>query len=169
MDYEQAFALNRAIRTIGMRHRALAAAELSQVGLSVGQENLIMELAKRGPRTQVQLATAAGCEAPTITSAVQRLEALGLVTRRPSTEDRRATVVQLTAKGEGLLAALSTAWMHLAETTVAGLSHTGVDELIEALSDLAGSLQIAASDPNAPRTITPERGTRDSTPGRQYP
>jgi DNA-binding MarR family transcriptional regulator len=156
MDYEQAFALNRAIRTIGMRHRALAAAELNRVGLSVGQENLIMELAKWGPRTQVQLATAAGCEAPTITSAVQRLEAIGLVTRRPSTEDRRATVVQLTADGEALLGALSTAWIHLAETTVSGLSHIGVDELIDALSDLAGSLEAAASDPNPPRAITPK-------------
>lgn len=156
MDYEQAFALNRAIRTIGMRHRALAAAELNQVGLSVGQESLIMELAKRGPRTQVQLATAAGCEAPTITSAVQRLEGIGLVTRRPSTEDRRATVVELTADGEALLGALSTAWMHLAERTVAGLAHTGLEELIETLSDLATSLEAAASDSNAPQTMTRE-------------
>ena len=151
MDYEQAFALNRAIRTIGMRHRSLAGAELNRIGLSVGQEILIMELANLGPRTQVQLAAAAGCEAPTITSAVRKLEALGLVSRRPSTEDRRATVVELTAKGEALLGGLTAAWKDLAEATVAGLSRTGVEELIEALADLAESLETATSDLDAPR------------------
>ena len=151
MDYEQAFALNRAIRTIGMRHRTLAGAELNRIGLSVGQEILIMELANLGPRTQAQLAAAASCEAPTITSAVRKLEALGLVSRRPSTEDRRATVVELTAEGEALLGGVLAAWKDLAEATVAGLSRTGVEELIGALADLAESLETATSDLDAPR------------------
>ncbi|MCZ2404803.1 winged helix-turn-helix transcriptional regulator [Paenarthrobacter sp. Z7-10] len=153
MDYEQAYALNRALRTIGMRHRLLAATELNRLGLSIGQESLIMELAKQGPRTQAQLATAAGCEPPTITSAVQKLEALGLVSRHPSTEDRRATVVELTTEGEALLEGLSAAWIHLAESTVAGLSRTRVEDLIEALADLAASLETASRDLD-PRRLT---------------
>lgn len=105
-----------------------------------------MELSEQGPRTQAQLAAAAGCEPPTITSAVQRLESLNLVSRRPSATDRRATVVELTATGHAILDDLSTAWTHLAELSVAGLSHTKIDELTDALTDLATSLQTAAND-----------------------
>lgn len=143
MDYDHAHALNAAIRTIGMRHRALAGSVLNRVGLTVGQEALIMDLAEHGPRTQVQLAAAAGCEPPTITSAVKRLEALNLVTRRPSTQDGRATVVELTGRGQDLLADLSTAWIQLAEASTAGLTRTNLEDLIRVLTDLADSLRAA--------------------------
>ena len=146
MDYEQACAFNRAVRTIGMRHRALAGAALNRIGLSIGQEALIMELSEQGPRTQAQLAAASGCEPPTITSAVQRLESLNFVSRRPSSTDRRATVVELTATGHAILDDLSTAWTQLAELSVAGLSRTKIDELTDTLTDLATSLQTAAND-----------------------
>ncbi|MFE4469793.1 MarR family winged helix-turn-helix transcriptional regulator [Leifsonia sp. NPDC056824] len=155
MEFEQAHALNRAIRTIGMRHRTLAGVALSQVGLSVGQEALIMELAEHGPRTQAQLAAAAGCEPPTITSAVQRLEALGLVSRAPSSADKRATIVDLTDEGTALLAELDSAWVRLAEATVSGLAHTQVTDLVAALSDLAASLRAASI---APAVATPPEG-----------
>ncbi len=143
MDNEQVHALNAAIRTIGMRHRALAGSALGRVGLTVGQEVLIMELAEQGPRTQVQLAVAAGCEPPTITSAVKRLEALDLVVRRPSAQDGRATVVELTGRGQDLLPDLSTAWIQLAEASTAGLTRTTIEELIRVLTDLADSLRTA--------------------------
>ncbi|WP_369045520.1 MarR family winged helix-turn-helix transcriptional regulator [Sinomonas sp. P10A9] len=156
MDYEQARALNRAIRTIGMRHRALAGSFLHRVGLTVGQETLIMDLAEHGPKTQSQLAAAAGCEPPTITSAVKRLESLGLVTRGPSTRDRRATVVELTERGRSLLPDLSAAWIQLAEASISGLARTGADELTRALTDLAKSLSTASdhTGPAAPHRTT---------------
>lgn len=146
MDDEQARRFNGAVRTIGMRHRALAGAALNRIGLSIGQEALMMELSEQGPRTQTQLATAAGCEPPTITSAVQRLESLDLVSRHPSPIDRRATIVELTASGHAILGELTAAWTRLAEASVAGLSHTKIDELTAALTDLATSLQNATSD-----------------------
>lgn len=164
MDYVQARALNGAIRTIGMRHRALAGAVLRGVGLAVGQEALIMELGEQGPRTQAQLAAAAGCEPPTITSAVRRLEALGLVARRPSTQDRRAMVVELTERGRELLDDLAAAWVQLAEASVAGLSRTRTEDLFEALGDLADSLRAASGGPESPlRPKTPDAArSRDS-------
>lgn len=143
MDNEQAHALNTAIKTIGMRHRALAGVALNRIGLSVGQEVLMMELSKHGPRTQAQLAIAAGCEPPTITSAVQRLEAQDLVNRSTSTTDKRVTVVELSARGEALLDDLAIEWHGLADDSVADLSHTTITELISALTDLATSLKTA--------------------------
>ncbi|WP_026549873.1 MarR family transcriptional regulator [Arthrobacter sp. Br18] len=141
MDQEQASAINAAIRTIGMRHRSLASTKLAGIGLSLGQEMLMTELAEKGPRSQAQLATAACCEPPTITSAVKKMEANGLVTRTPSPTDRRAIIVELTSKGEFLMADLDLLWRTLAEDTVAGLERTGLQDLTDTLTDLAHSLQ----------------------------
>ncbi|WP_028280024.1 MarR family winged helix-turn-helix transcriptional regulator [Arthrobacter sp. H5] len=140
MDHTQAAAINAAIRTIGMRHRTLAGAKLAEIGLSLGQEMLIVELSRRGSRTQAQLAEAACCEPPTITSAVQKMEANGLVERSPSPCDRRAMVVELTDKGRAAVSELEAVWLALAEETVAGLRRTELDPLIDALNDLAEGL-----------------------------
>jgi DNA-binding MarR family transcriptional regulator len=140
VDFEQAHALNEAIRAVGMRHRALAGALLVPLGLHPGQEVLLLELEAEGPRTQGQLATASGCEPPTITISVRKLEAAGLVERSPSPTDGRVTIVELSDAGRALLPRLKTAWTHLAEQSVAGLTATPLDQLTTALVDLAASL-----------------------------
>lgn len=149
MDFEQADTLNAAIRTIGIRHRALAGALLAPLGLHPGQEVLLLELDAHGPRTQGQLAIASGCEPPTITGSARKLEAAGLVVRRPSPTDGRVTIVELSAQGQALIPALRTAWQQLAERTLAGLTSTHVDQLGDTLTDLARSLT-ATSDPSQP-------------------
>jgi len=161
VDFEQASALNDAIRAVGMRHRALAGALLAPLGLHPGQEVLLLELDAEGPRTQGQLATASGCEPPTITNSVRKLEAAGLVVRNPSSTDGRVTIVELSDRGQALLPDLKWAWEQLAERTVAGLTTTPLNELSDALVDLAASLTAIgppaiqqpspATSPDAPR------------------
>lgn len=139
MDFAEADALNAAIRALGMRHRALAAALLAPLGLHPGQEVLLLDLDAHGPRTQVQLATASGCEPPTITGSVRKLEDAGLVVRRPSPTDGRVTIVELSERGQGLMPALKAAWLELAERTVAE-ARRPAGELADVLTDLARSL-----------------------------
>lgn len=139
MDHEQADALNSAIRTIAMRHRALAAALLAPLGLHPGQEILLLELDARGPRTQGQLAAASGCEPPTITGSVRKLEEAGLVVRTPSSTDGRVTIVDLSDRGRELLPALRSAWGELAERTAAGLPMPA-DQFTAVLGELARAL-----------------------------
>jgi MarR family transcriptional regulator, organic hydroperoxide resistance regulator len=50
------------------------------------------------------MAAAAGCTSPTATRMLDGLERDGVVARDPSTDDRRRTIVSLTAKGKRLLA-----------------------------------------------------------------
>lgn len=140
MDFEQADAVNQAIRAISIRHRALAAAMLAPLGLHPGQEVLLLELDAHGPRTAGQLAAAACCEPPTITNTTHKLEAAGLVVRRPSPTDRRVIIVALSERGAALIPALKSVWRDLAERTAAGLTATTVDELTDSLTDLASSL-----------------------------
>ncbi len=145
MDFKQAATVNSALRSIGIRHRALADALLAPLGLHTGQEVLLLELAAQGPRSQGQLAVSSGCEPPTITGSVRKLEAAGLVVRRPSSTDGRVTIVELSDQGQALLPGLKAAWQQLAEQTVAGLTSTPLDQITDALTDLAASLTTASA------------------------
>ena len=147
MDFEQAAAINTAIRSIGIRHRALADALLAPLGLHTGQEVLLLELDAQGPRSQGQLAVSSGCEPPTITGSVRKLETAGLVLRRPSPTDGRVTIVELSDQGKALLNRLKAAWLQLAELSVAGLTSTPIEQLNDDLLDLAASLTSAGNVP----------------------
>src|ERR1700704_1954798 len=159
MNFDQADELNEAIRTIGLRHRALAIAALAPLGIHPGHKVLLLELEGEGPRTQAQLAGASGYEPPTITMSVRQLESAGLVLRRPSPTDGRATIVELTDEGRALLPRLRSAWHAVAEQTVGGLASTPLEHLTDALIDLACSL--AASD--APISDVPRFSGRSHT------
>lgn len=147
VDFDQAEALNQAIRTVAIRHRALAAEKLAPLGLHPGQEIILLELDVNGPRTQAQLATSSGCEAPTITHSTRKLEAADLIARRPSPTDGRATIVELSARGRALMPALRAAWCALAEDTVAALSTADPAQLTAALTDLATGLTARGGSP----------------------
>jgi DNA-binding MarR family transcriptional regulator len=151
LSFEQADALNRAIRLIGMKHRGRATLALARLGLHPGQELLLLELDARGPRTQTQLAAAIGCEPPSVTVMVQKLEARGIVTRHQSPADARATVVDLTAGGRALLPRLKNLWHDLAESAVAGLIRTNPADALAVMEEVAASLYPARPHPATPR------------------
>jgi DNA-binding MarR family transcriptional regulator len=155
MNFQQADSLNEAIRAVGLRHRALAVAALAPLGIHPGHKLLLMELERAGPSSQAQLAGATGYEPPTITLSVRQLLAAGLVVRRPSSTDHRATIVELSDSGRALLPRLKEAWCELAEQTVAGLVSTSPDQLAAVLADLASSLtstQVPGRDLAPPQT-----------------
>ena len=161
MNFEQADELNEAIRAIGIRHRALAIAALAPFGIHPGHKLVLLELESAGPRTQAQLAAASGYEPPTITLSVRQLEAAGLVLRRSSLTDGRATIVELSDEGRALLPKLKTAWRKVAEQTVAGLTSTPVDRLVSMLDELASSLDAgAAPAEDVPRYVSRSRRSR---------
>ena len=163
MNFEQADILNETIHAVGVRHKALAIAALAPFGIHPGHKLLLFELDEGGPCTQAQLAAATGFEPPTITLSVRQLEGAGLVGRRPAPTDRRATMVELSEKGRALIPELKVVWRELAVRSVAGLTSTPFDHLVDVLSDLVASL-VAIHDsapdrqaPALPRSITHRR------------
>jgi DNA-binding MarR family transcriptional regulator len=141
MQFEQAYALNTAIRVVAMLHRSLTGALLAEIGLHPGQDVLLLDLATRGPLSHGQLATAAGCEPPTITNSVRKLEAAGLVERRRSPDDARVTFVALTSEGRALVPALRVRARRIAELTAAQIGD--VTSLMKTLTELGVSLGAA--------------------------
>jgi len=141
LTFEVADAINGAIRTVSIKHRARAAAMLAELGLHPGQEAVLLQLDAHGPQNQRQLAAAARCEPPSITVMVRKLEAAGLVERHTSADDARAQVVSLTDHGRHVNRRLRQLWLELAELTVSNLRGVTVDETIRVLSAVAASLQ----------------------------
>jgi DNA-binding MarR family transcriptional regulator len=165
VEFEQADAINRAIRLITLKHRALAGAHLAELGLHTGQEVLLMELDAHGPRTQVRLAAGLGVEPPSVTLMAKKLEEAGLIARRRSSSDTRAIVVELTDEGRALIPQLRAVWRRLAEETVAGLEKTSAERLQDVLKDLACSLYPSGA-PSSLDPIPQERTRADAIDGR---
>jgi deazaflavin-dependent oxidoreductase (nitroreductase family) len=140
MDFEHADAVNQAIRLLSLRHRARAAALLAPLGLHPGQEALLLELARTGPRIQAQLSEALGCEPPSVTLMTRKLEASGHIRRKPATSDKRASIVELTDSGKALADHVKQSWVALAEETVTGLPANTVAELPGILKTLTGNV-----------------------------
>jgi DNA-binding MarR family transcriptional regulator len=140
MDFEQADAINQAIRLLSLRHRARAAALLAPLGLHPGQEVLLLELDRTGPRIQAQLSEALGCEPPSITLMTRKLEASGHIRRRPAPSDKRASIVELTESGQALAEKVKRLWRDLAEETVTGLPAEAVAAMPGLLNTISGNV-----------------------------
>ncbi len=140
MDFEQADALNQAIRLLSLRHRARTAALLAPLGLHPGQEALLLELARTGPMIQAQLSEALGCEPPSVTLMTRKLESAGHIRRTPAPSDKRASVVELTDSGRALTDQVKQLWCALAEETVAGLPARTTAELPGVLKSLTDNV-----------------------------
>jgi DNA-binding MarR family transcriptional regulator len=140
VDFEQADAINQAIRLLTLRHRARAAALLAPLGLHPGQEVFLLELARTGPMIQAQLSEALGCEPPSVTLMARKLEASGHIRRRPAPSDGRASIVELTDSGRALADEVKQLWRALAEETVTGLPDQTVAELPGILHTLTANV-----------------------------
>ncbi|KAA2258581.1 winged helix-turn-helix transcriptional regulator [Solihabitans fulvus] len=140
MDFDQADALNQAIRLLSLRHRARTATLLTPLGLHPGQEALLLELARTGPMIQAQLGEALGCEPPSVTLMTRKLEASGQIRRTPAPTDKRASIVELTDSGKALVEQVKQLWCDLAEETVTGLPAETVAELPGILTTLTGNV-----------------------------
>jgi Transcriptional regulators len=145
MDHTYALALNQAIRLLSLRHRARAAQLLAPLGLHVGQEALLLELDRTGPRIQAQLSEALGCEPPSVTLMTRKLEASGHIRRSPDPHDKRATIVELTDSGKALVDQITELWVTLAEETVRDLPADLRKRLPDILQTLANN--VAAPSP----------------------
>lgn len=96
-DHDQILiALRRITRAIDLQSRQL----VKQTGLTAPQLVVMMALDKDGPLCPTDIAKQIAASPATVTTIVDRLEALGLVQRREKPTDRRVTHILLTPKGE---------------------------------------------------------------------
>jgi MarR family transcriptional regulator, organic hydroperoxide resistance regulator len=103
-------------------HRGSVGALLSELGLHVGQEMVLLELWKADGLKGSELAERLGVEPPTVTRMTRRMESCGFVERRPDPSDARSFRVHLTEKGRALGEPVVRIWQEAEEKTLRGIS-----------------------------------------------
>lgn len=91
-------------------HRYRVDAALREHGLRAGQEMILLQLWGEDGLTQSQLVDRLCVEPPTVTKMLQRMEAEGLLTRRPDPDDARISRVFLAAPGRCLEQLVQQCW-----------------------------------------------------------
>jgi len=92
----------RLVRELMIASRPHYLAVLQDVGLSPVQGMALLHLEPGEPLTMSELAVALKCDNSNVTGIVDRLEAAGLVERRPAPHERRVKSVVVTAHGARL-------------------------------------------------------------------
>ncbi len=122
----------------------------SELSLNLPQCKALVRLEKNEGVSQARLAELAEVDAMTMVRILDRMEADGLLERRPDPEDRRARCLYLTAKAKPLLAQI---W-RLSDTTreevFAGIGKNERDvfmSVLERLHDNLSSLEDKSSHP----------------------
>ena len=103
-------------------HRQRADELLTEIGLHVGQEMILVMLLDNEGITQTKLAERMMIQPPTLTNSLKRLEREGFVMRRPDLEDQRISRVHMTNKGHDLMATVNETWNKLEEESFEGFS-----------------------------------------------
>ena len=137
---ERSETISLRISAVARVHRQHAGALLHGLGLSAGQELLLMLLWENEPRTQADLTREMAIEPPTTSKMLSRMERAGLIARKRSETDRRTVLVTLTKAGRALEGPVNAAWRTLEEDTVDELTPKEQDTLLLLLGRVLESL-----------------------------
>ena len=137
---ERSETISLRISAVARVHRQHAGALLHGLGLSAGQELLLMLLWDKQPRSQAELTREMAIEPPTVSKMLSRLERAGLIARNRSEVDRRILLVTLTEAGRALEGPVNAAWRTLEQDTVAALTPQERDDLLVLLGRVLESL-----------------------------
>lgn len=135
-DLARTHALVQSFLALSERMRRHFSARVEELDLTPPQAHLLRELVA-GPRPMGELAGRLSCDASNVTGLTDRLEARGLVERRPSPGDRRVKVLLLTEEGHRVHRALWERLMTDSPVTT-GLSRQQQATLLATLQQLAG-------------------------------
>jgi MarR family transcriptional regulator, transcriptional regulator for hemolysin len=116
------------------------------LGLTPGDGRTLAYVARMGVVRQNVLAERIGVEAMTLSTSLDRLEASGLVLRRPDPADRRAKLVHLTDAGEEVLARIQPISASLRKDVSAGIGAADWDRLMQMLKQVRANLQNMRAD-----------------------
>src|SRR4051812_37800486 len=126
---------------------AISSIESSEVGLS---DFAVMEmLLHKGPQPVNEIGRRVELTSGAITTAVDRLESRGLVTREAHPSDRRARIVRLTAQGKAQAVrvfGVHKAAMDSAASALTKNERATVIQLLKKLGTFAGDAAAAASE-----------------------
>ena len=147
-----------------LRRRFEKALAEADTGLTVGEARTLAFVEHYPDQRQGALAERFGVEPMTMCGFLDRLEAAGLVARRPDPSDRRAKLVALTAAAEPVLDRIHAEGLAIRRAALAGMSRPEMDAVYALLERMHANLH-ASPDQISDQISdqTPEQ-TPDQTP-----
>ncbi len=121
-DVEDPLPLVRALLSISKSTRAFLALLLSDIGLHLGQDQLIACLRHGEPMSVSTLADRIAVRPSTVSKMLDRLVEKGAVRRVVSEEDARRTMVLLTEEGAALKPRVAQVWARLESELSGGMT-----------------------------------------------
>jgi DNA-binding MarR family transcriptional regulator len=131
------------IWALALVHRAMRTTiqrSLAERGIHAGQQFVLEALWNEDAVTCGELARRLGVALPTITKTITRMEAAGVVTRRPDTADARLVHVHLTERGRDLQADIETRLDEVAQRAFAGIDSAEKGRVMEVLARIRSNL-----------------------------
>jgi DNA-binding MarR family transcriptional regulator len=120
--------------------------DLQRRGLTRSRAHLVWELHHRGPSTQQTLAQALRVTPRAVTGLVDALVDSGFVTREPHPDDRRATLVTFTKRGQTTAKALERGHSEFARKLFGDLPDTTYRGFARGLDTVLGRLRELLDD-----------------------
>jgi MarR family transcriptional regulator for hemolysin len=130
--------------------RAAADEAMSRHGVRVGQNVILEQLWIRDGQTPGELASALGVATPTVVRSAERMEAVGLLVRRPDATDGRLVRLWLTAIGRDLQPVIEQERARLVERALADVDANERAVLVAALAKIVIAL---GGDPEPPGSL----------------
>lgn len=121
-------------------HARVGTELLAEAGVASPHEIVLLYLDSQGPAAQTELVHYLGRDRSTVTATLQAMERAGLVARRPSPDDKRAMIVQLTGKGTAAVPRARAAWQELERRTTRSLTPLQQSDLLVALTAVRDAL-----------------------------
>jgi MarR family transcriptional regulator for hemolysin len=117
--------------------RGLLDAVLAQAGTTFSSWTVLAALSTRGPAIQRDLAKSLNMIGPSVVERIDQLESAGLVTRSAVPGDRRASLVDLTAEGDALVARVGGVMRSTEDALTGGLDPDDVQATRRVLAQVA--------------------------------
>jgi DNA-binding MarR family transcriptional regulator len=118
-------------------HRGLLAPRLAELGLSPGEELVLVALRRADGATHGELARALALRPPTVTAVLRTMERNGLLERRGDPHDGRVVRSHLTRRGRRLSRELDGDWSASERELLSGLSERELATLERLLTRIA--------------------------------
>jgi MarR family transcriptional regulator, transcriptional regulator for hemolysin len=130
-----------------LRKRFEQRAREANLPLTRAQWSVLAHLSLHEGINQAGLAQILEIEPITLVRLLDKLEASGLVERRPDPTDRRARALFLTAKAHPLLERIRNLGAEVRQDAMAGLSHEDQDRFMATLLTMKGNLSQQVAEP----------------------
>lgn len=122
-------------------HRNQMQRAFGEIGIHVGQEWFVLELEARPDSSPSELVERLGCDQPTASRTLARMEKAGLVRRSTDVRDRRTVRFRLTPRGLRLGSGILERWSALENRATASMTEVEVSELRRLLVKLRTGLE----------------------------